>query len=93
MPVGRTLAARTSTSVIGTAAPPVRAAAATAGLSRVRASAGTAASSTVPHAWHSPHRPDHRVVRQPHSLQRKTDPVDDFPMTRTVLTGCDTPID
>src|SRR6201991_1805864 len=27
-------------------------------------------SSTVPPAWHSPHRPTHLVVRQPHSAQR-----------------------
>ena len=28
------------------------------------------ASSTVPHAWHSPQRPTHFTVVQPHSVQR-----------------------
>ncbi|WP_240339358.1 hypothetical protein, partial [Marinobacter sp. BW6] len=27
-------------------------------------------SSTVPHAWHSPQRPTHFTVLQPHSAQR-----------------------
>ena len=27
-------------------------------------------SSTVPHAWHSPHRPTHFAVVQPQSVQR-----------------------
>jgi len=30
-------------------------------------------------------------VRQPHSAQRYIGPVDDFPMPRTVVMGCDTP--
>ena len=30
----------------------------------------TAASATLPHAWHSPQRPTHLAVSQPHSLQR-----------------------
>ena len=34
---------------------------------RVRARVGMAACSTVPHAWQPPHRPDHFLVRQPHS--------------------------
>jgi len=32
---------------------------------------GAPISSTLPHAWHSPHRPTHLVDVQPHSLQRK----------------------
>ena len=28
------------------------------------------ASATVPQAWHSPHRPTHFALVQPHSLQR-----------------------
>ena len=28
-------------------------------------------SETVPHAWHSPQRPTHFTVLQPHSVQRK----------------------
>ncbi|BDZ62552.1 hypothetical protein GCM10025873_23430 [Demequina sediminis] len=28
------------------------------------------ASITVPHAWHSPHRPTHFTAVQPHSVQR-----------------------
>ena len=37
-----------------------------AGPSR-RSRAGTLASTTVPHCWHSPHRPAHFVLCQPHS--------------------------
>jgi hypothetical protein len=47
------------------------------------AGAAAAASSTVPHAWHSPHRPAHFVVRQPHSAHRNAvtaEPADDFAM-------------
>ena len=33
-------------------------------------SAGAEASATEPHAWHSPHRPTHLPVSQPHSEQR-----------------------
>src|ERR1700722_3721889 len=35
-----------------------------------RTSRGTAASDTVPQAWHSPHRPTHLGACQPHSLHR-----------------------
>ncbi|GAA4058603.1 hypothetical protein GCM10023065_04920 [Microbacterium laevaniformans] len=28
------------------------------------------ASTTVPHCWHSPHRPTHFALVQPHSVQR-----------------------
>ncbi len=31
---------------------------------------GAPSSSTVPQAWHSPHRPTHLPVAQPHSVQR-----------------------
>src|SRR5512140_680839 len=89
-PVGRTLAARESISVMGTAGAPAtamtRATLRPPGPSRAR----PPVSSTVPHAWHPPQRPDHFVVRQPHSAQRYIGPVDDFPMPRTVTTGCDT---
>jgi hypothetical protein len=92
-PVGRTAAARESTSVMGTAGAPATtmtcAMLRTPGPSRPRAGV----SSTVPHAWHPPQRPDHFVVRQPHSAQRYIGPVDDFPMPRTVTMGCDTPGD
>ncbi len=46
--------------------------------------AAAPASCTVPHAWHSPHRPAHLVVRQPHSVHRKARAAaaaDDFAMT------------
>src|ERR1700759_4957102 len=36
-----------------------------------RPSRGTDASSTVPQAWPSPHRPTHFAVCQPHSVHRK----------------------
>ena len=86
----RTLAARESTSVMGTAGEAATAMTCamlrTPGPSR----AGPAVSWTVPHAWHPPQRPDHFVVRQPHSAQRYSEPVEDFPMFRTVTRGCDT---
>ncbi len=31
---------------------------------------GAAASATEPQAWHSPQRPTHLAVSQPHSVQR-----------------------
>jgi len=46
--------------------------------------AAAPASSTVPQAWHSPHRPAHLVERQPHSVHRNVlaaAPADDFAMT------------
>src|SRR5215467_15170632 len=90
-PVGRTLAARESTSVMGTAG--AAATATTCAMLRTPgpSRASPAVSSTVPHAWHPPQRPDHLVVRQPHSAQRYAGPADDFPMPRTVTTACDTP--
>ena len=54
--------ASTETSLIGTAA-------VVTGAADVRI-VGAAASATDPHAWHSPHRPTHLPVSQPHSLQR-----------------------
>jgi hypothetical protein len=68
---------------------PIGTAGALTGPARTRrnlAGAGAAApaSSTVPHAWHSPHRPAHLVVCQPHSVHRNAlaaAPADDFVMT------------
>jgi len=34
----------------------------------------------VPQAWHSPHRPDHLVLRQPHSVQDHMATAADLPM-------------
>ena len=62
---------------------------ATSSPNRERAMAGADISSTVPQAWHSPQRPDHLVVRQPHSAQRNTGAAEDFPMIRTVTAGYD----
>jgi hypothetical protein len=48
------------------------------------AGAAAPASCTVPHAWHSPHRPAHLVARQPHSVHRNAlaaAPADDFAMS------------
>ena len=54
------------------------------------ASRGTPASWTVPHAWHSPHRPLHLADCQPHSVQRKPDvPADDLAMARTLAATSD----
>ena len=61
-PLVRNRDASTETSPMGTAAEVTGAAA-------VRI-VGAAASATDPHAWHSPHRPAHLPVSQPHSLQR-----------------------
>src|SRR5690625_1646932 len=63
-PVARARAVSTSTSAIGWAATTGRAAAA------VRTVVAPA-SATVPQAWHSPQRPTHLAVVQPHSEQRK----------------------
>src|ERR1700733_3835714 len=52
-----------------------------------RPSRGTAASATVPQAWHSPHRPTHLGACQPHSLQRNA--AVDFAMPRTLSAGSD----
>jgi hypothetical protein len=55
--------------------------------------AGTSASSTVPHDWHSPpHRPAHLLVRQPHREQRNVVAADDFAMTATLASGSDTAV-
>ena len=50
-----------------------------------RTSRGTAASATVPQAWHSPHRPTHFGACQPHSLHRNA--AVDFAMPRTTIGG------
>jgi hypothetical protein len=39
----------------------------------MRAALGAPTSATVPHAWHSPHRPIHRGVVHPHSLHANGD--------------------
>ena len=41
------------------------------GLAVVRPAGAAAASATEPQAWHSPQRPTHLAVSQPHSEQRK----------------------
>ena len=40
------------------------------GVATARPEGTVAASATDPQAWHSPHRPTHLGVSQPHSLQR-----------------------
>ena len=40
------------------------------GVAAVERVGAVAASTTDPHAWHSPHRPTHLTVSHPHSLQR-----------------------
>ena len=62
-PVGTARAASTSTWPIGRAG-------VLTGPAAVVRTAGADVSSTVPQAWHSPHRPTHLVVAQPHSAQR-----------------------
>ncbi len=52
-----------------------------------RTSRGTAASATVPQAWHSPHRPTHFGACQPHSLHRNA--AVDFAMPAPLSAGSD----
>ncbi len=54
-----------------------------------RSCRGAAACSTDPHAWHSPQRPDHLVVRHPHSAHWKAGATV-FAMGRTVPAAADT---
>ena len=62
------------------------------GLAVVRVVVGAAAASTTePHAWHSPQRPTHFAVSQPHSLQRYVGR-GGFGMAGTVGHGADTGI-
>src|SRR5215472_15297722 len=42
-----------------------------------------------PHVWHSPQRPAHFVVCQPHSEHWKSTPGDDLAMAGTVSAGSD----
>src|SRR3954469_7813765 len=62
-PVARACASSTSTSAIGVAA-------ALTGPAVVVRTGTSPTSSTVPQAWHSPHRPTHLEVTQPHPPQR-----------------------
>ncbi|MNI98875.1 hypothetical protein D3C73_1578120 [compost metagenome] len=64
--MGRDRAVSTSISAIGRAAPR------TGTCTGVRGAAppGPVSSDTEPHVWHSPHRPTHLDVVQPHSVQR-----------------------
>ena len=61
-PLVRLLESSTDTSPIGTAG-------VVTGPAAVRPR-GAAASATLPHAWHSPHRPTHLAVSHPHSPHR-----------------------
>src|SRR5690606_32573030 len=63
-PVGRARATSAFTCPIGTAG------AVTAPGATICTPARAPSSSTVPHAWHSPQRPTHLVVRHPHSAHR-----------------------
>ncbi|GGR14479.1 hypothetical protein GCM10010196_03860 [Agromyces mediolanus] len=68
MPLGRWLVAATSMCAMGRAAcEGAMAAALTVRVMPV----GAAASTTVPHCWHSAQRPTHLAVLHPHSVQRK----------------------
>ena len=62
-PLLRNADSSTDTSPIGTAGR-------VTGPAAGRAWSARRASATEPHAWHSPHRPTHLAVSQPHSLQR-----------------------
>ena len=62
-PVGRATARRASTSPIGTAGR-------STALAAVVRTVTAPTSDTLPHAWHSPHRPTHFTACQPHSEHR-----------------------
>jgi CheY-like chemotaxis protein len=83
-PVGWDWAVRTSTSPIGRAGVATVVAVTTRG-----GAAGAPASPTVPQVWHSPHRPTHLEVCQPHSEQRKAGAFVVFAMQRSVRAGTD----
>ena len=70
MPLGRCAACCISTSPIGLAA---RAAVGTTACSERTMPVCSAASTTVPHCWHSAHRPTHFTVLQPHSVHRNAE--------------------
>jgi hypothetical protein len=67
MPLGQWLTASLEISVIERA---TRASLIATGLRERMMPVSAAASTTVPHSWHSPHRPAHFAVVQPHSVQR-----------------------
>jgi len=50
---------------------------------------GAPTSLTDPQAWHSPHRPTHFTVAQPHSAHRKELPRVTFAMPKTLDGGTD----
>jgi hypothetical protein len=57
---------------------------------RASADAEALAWATVPQLWHSPHRPAHFLLCQPHSEHWYSVATADFPMTCTVAAGADT---
>ena len=61
--LGLTAASTALGGLVGTAG-------ALAAVARVAGPAVAFASTTVPHAWHSPQRPTHLTAVQPHSVQR-----------------------
>ncbi len=70
MPLGQCETLSVVTSVIGRAArSPLTAMGATPRADAVEA----AVSTTVPHDWHSAHRPTHLIDVQPHSVQRNVE--------------------
>src|SRR5215472_8024413 len=91
MPVGRAAAPAASILEIGTAGDPGL----TEGRPRSKArperpaAARAAPSVTEPQVRHSPQRPAHFVVCQPHSEHSKSTPGDDLAMAGTVTTGYD----
>src|SRR5258708_25822279 len=53
------------------------------------ATAGRPLSATDPQVWHSPQRPAHLVLCQPHSEQANSVPAEPFAMPGTVSAGAD----
>src|SRR5260221_13928805 len=55
------------------------------------ATAGRPLSATDPQVWHSPQRPAHLVLCQPHSAQANSVPAEPFAMPGTVSAGAGSP--
>jgi hypothetical protein len=91
MPVARAAAPEASIFEMGTAgAPGLTAGSLRSSVRPERPPLACAAPSlTEPQVMHSPQRPAHFMLCQPHSLHEKTAPTEDFAMAGTVSAGSD----
>jgi hypothetical protein len=90
MPVGRAAAPVASTREIGTAADPIAAAGSPCSARLARPGVtGALLCEIVPQVWHSPHRPAHLLLCQPHSEHWYSVPAELLAMAGTVSAGTD----